>query len=303
MNDELKVRLLDKTELRIENIKLDNVNLTVTAEAVAEVLDLNREEVIVTDASNNHILFDILRQTLNAQQFYGKEKPLLEKLSKVPGIELMENTSIHSQGVLGLITLDEKTAQKTIKTTLEMKNTIKQIILKRAIVYTTGNEVKNKLIKDTNTPILLKILEVNGYKATEGKTLEDDEDLIAANIQESADSGYGLIILTGGVGAEEKDRTVEGVLKVVPNTYTPYIMKFEKGSGRHVKDGVKIAVGRKGLTTIIALPGPTEEAKLGLESVVNKITEQDIETIAEKIAETLRKRLEKINHRKPAHIS
>lgn len=291
----MKVRLLGKTELWIENIKLNNANLTFAAEAVAEVLNLKRDEVIVTDVRDNKIIIDILKSTMNIEQFAGKEKQLFEKLSRVPGIELTEGTSIHSQGVLGFIVLDGKTTNETIKKTLEMKRTIRQKILKRAKVFSTGSEVKNKLIEDTNTPSLLEILELNGYKVTAGRTLDDDDSIIAANIFDAINSGYGLVILTGGVGAEEKDRTVEGILRVDPNACTPYIMKFNKGSGRHIKDGVKIAVGKSGLTTIIALPGPTDEAKLGLEAVINNIGVQDKETLAAKIAETLRKRLEKIH--------
>ena len=42
--------LLEKTELRIENLGLQNVNLTDVANAVADTLEINRDEVLVIDA-------------------------------------------------------------------------------------------------------------------------------------------------------------------------------------------------------------------------------------------------------------
>ena len=40
---------------------------------------------------------------------------------------------------------------------------------------------------------------------------------------------------------------------------TPWIVKYEQGTGRHVKAGVRIGVGQYGLTTLINLPGPHDE--------------------------------------------
>ena len=42
----------------------------------------------------------------------------------------------------------------------------------------------------------------------------------------------------------------------------PYIVKYEKGSGRHVKDGVRIGVGQVGLSTLVSLPGPHDEVEM-----------------------------------------
>ena len=46
----MKWDLLEKTELRIEQIILDDANLTDIAAAVADELELRRDEVIVIDA-------------------------------------------------------------------------------------------------------------------------------------------------------------------------------------------------------------------------------------------------------------
>jgi molybdenum cofactor synthesis domain-containing protein len=155
------------------------------------------------------------------------------------------------------------------------------------------------MIKDTNTPMIAKRLEREGYKVTEGRILDDDEDYIASNVLDAISMGYGLIIITGGIGAEDKDKTVEGILKVDSHAATPYVVKYKIGTRRHVKEGVKIAVGRVGETIIIALPGPTEEVGLCLEVVIQGLSQGfNKYTLANQIADVLRKRLDKMKQTK-----
>ena len=75
--------------------------------------------------------------------------------------------------------------------------------------------------------------------------------------------GFGLIITTGGVGAESKDHSVEAVLKLDPHAITPWILKFTPDMKRHHKEAVRIAVGRVGICRIVSLPGPHAEVLLG----------------------------------------
>jgi hypothetical protein len=93
------------------------------------------------------------------------------------------------------------------------------------------------------------------------------------------------------VGAEEKDCTVEALQRVDPSAATPYILKFEVGTGRHAKDGVRIAVGEVGISRFVALPGPTREVQIGLERMLDALEKQFAkEEIAEHIASELRKK-------------
>jgi len=39
-------------------------------------------------------------------------------------------------------------------------------------------------------------------------------------------------------------------------------VRFEKGTGRHLKDGVRIAVGERNGCLLAALPGPHDEVRL-----------------------------------------
>ncbi len=288
----LEINLLGKTELRIDQVELKNVNLTELATLVANTLKLNPAEVLVVDVREDHITLDILKKTVYAEDIYGKEKVLLKRLSQLPGVGMTDKSSIHSQGILGLIALDEKEAKEVIERTKIIEQDMKQKILKRAIVFPTGFEVKKGMIKDTNTPMITERLLEEGYKVTKGPILEDDESQIVEYMTRAIGNGYGLIITTGGVGAEDKDKTVESILKVDQEAATSYIAKFEKGTGRHMKDGVKIAVGKVGNTTIVALPGPNDEAKIGLDVVIAALkSDLDKKEFANRLAEALRERL------------
>lgn len=290
--------MLGKTELRIEHVKLQSADLNEFASVVAEVLGLTGEEVIVTDVREDHVVVDILRREVYAENVYGKAKEMLQRLSKLQGVSISENTTIHSEGVLGFIALDEKEAEQVIEQTKKMGEEIKEKMVKRAIVFSTGFEVQNAAIKDNNTPMIAARLKKEGYSVTIGRTLDDDEQNIAMSISSSLDGGYGLIITTGGVGAENKDRTVEGILQLDPEAATPYVTMYHKGTGRHEKDGVRIAVGKVGYATIIALPGPNQEAKLGIEVAIEAIRANlNKNTIASNIAQALRENLKaKMEH-------
>jgi hypothetical protein len=70
---------------------------------------------------------------------------------------------------------------------------------------------------------------------------------------------------------------------------TPYICRFEIGTGRHVKDGIKIAVGKVHDTLIVALPGPNDEVKASLQILIDGLrTGQEKHVLAENIAIKLR---------------
>jgi molybdenum cofactor synthesis domain-containing protein len=153
--------------------------------------------------------------------------------------------------------------------------------------------VYNRQIEDTNSPLIKKGLEAEGYSVTVGSTLKDDELLIAGNLRQAIDNGYGLIITTGGVGAEDKDHTIEAVLALDPEAAAPYVCKFQKGTGRHHKDGVKIAVGHASEALIIALTGPNDEVKSSLDILIHGLKSNlGKEILAQELARNLSKMLQ-----------
>ena len=295
--------LLSKTELRIENILLENANLSDVAARVAHVLNLDRSEVLVVDYRNGAMTLDILNACLNAYHIVGKKDQLLTELKGLPGISVSEDTSIHSDGMLGWIAMDEEMAKQALRKSDRMVSEIMKNISKRVIVFSTGAEVADGHIEDTNTPAVMQRLTSEGYKVTRGQTLKDDKIFISAKLREAADhGGYGLIITTGGVGAEDKDHTVEAVSMIDPEAATPYICHFEVNSGRHVKDGVKIAVGQYNGTCIVTLPGPNDEVKASLDVLVEGLkAEQPKNILAENIAANLRGILRKKMTRHHVH--
>ena len=294
-----KFDLLRKTELKIEKIVLKNANLTEIAAHVAEILGLNRSEVLVVDYLNEVMTLDILNTCVNAYHIVGKRDQLLSTLNGIPGVYISEETSVQSDGMLGWIAMDEGSGKEALRQSEQMVSEILKNISKRVIVFSTGAEVAEGQIEDTNTPAIMECLESEGYKVTQGQTLKDDKLFITVKLREAADyGGYGLIITTGGVGAEEKDHTVEAVKALDSEAPTPYICHFKTGTGRHVKDGIKIAVGNYNDTLIVALPGPHDEVRASLNVLVDGLkARQDKHILAENIAVRLREILrEKISH-------
>ena len=160
------------------------------------------------------------------------------------------------------------------------------------IVFPTGTEVERGEIEDTNTPLIMGKFAAAGFSVDKGEILKDDVELFSRKLWRAAEKGYSVSITTGGVGAENKDHSVEAVLRLDPQACTPYIAKFQVGHGRHSKDGIRIAVGQLGLTTFIALPGPNDEVSVCIDTVVRGISEGwSKEILAGELARILRTRL------------
>jgi molybdenum cofactor synthesis domain-containing protein len=264
----MELELFEKTEIWIRPIQIQRVNLTVIGEKVAEVLNLKKSEVMVVDVREDLITLDIMKRAVNAQDIIGKKETLLHALGEIPGVSLTPETTIHSEGILGLIDIEDQKAARDLLGKMErMGQQISDHIKKRAIVFPSGFEVKKGFIQDTNSPYIKARLEKEGLHVTLGEVLEDDLELIVTALTKAIHEGFGLIITTGGVGAESKDRMVEALLELDPKASTPYTIRYEKGTGRHEKEGVRIGVAYVKPSFIIALPGPHEEVKIGIEVI------------------------------------
>jgi molybdenum cofactor synthesis domain-containing protein len=282
--------LLRKTELKIDDIHLSNANLSTIAASAADVLGLEHTEVLVVDYREGTLVLDIHNTCVDAYAIAGQQETLLRSLGSLPGVEITDKTSVSSDGMLGWIALDRGRTIEALKQGERMAADILRNVANRVIVFSSGAEVENREIEDTNIPTIMKCLTEEGFKVFRGEVLKDNRLSIAARIREAAETGgYGVIITTGGVGAEDKDQTVEAVREVDPNAATPYICHFKVGTGRHVKDGVRIAVGEYNGTIIISLPGPNDEVKASLEPIVRGLKAGvEKNDFAESIAENLR---------------
>ncbi|MBS6646252.1 MAG: hypothetical protein KH366_21965 [Clostridiaceae bacterium] len=265
------MNLLEKKELWIENIVTDHVDLNEVARNVAKVLGMEPENVLVVDVRPNHITLDILKETVDARQIAGKEKAILDTLKEVDGFSLTDRSVIHSNGVLGLIALEPEDVDEVLDNTYELGETVRKAFEKRVCIFPTGFEVQSGMIKDTNSPYIAEVLEKKGYDTVIKPPIADDCDEICKAIREAMDDGYSLIITTGGVGAEDKDFTVEAVTRLDPCAATPWLVKYQKGTGRHVKEGIRIAAGECGNAGIVSLPGPNDEVRIAMEVLISNL--------------------------------
>ncbi|EJM21078.1 MULTISPECIES: molybdopterin-binding protein [unclassified Pseudomonas] len=286
--------LLKKNELKFRPITLEGADLNLIAAAVAEVMQLELSEVLVTDYLDNVMTLDILRSTIYPHQILAKKAPLLAALASVPGVHITEQTGVFSEGMLGWIAANADDAAEALENAEIMTASIRERLSKRAMIFSTGAEVLKGEIKDTNSITIAEALREQGYTVQFGGTLRDDQELIAGSLRKAVFEGYSLLITTGGVGAESKDCTVEAVLDLDTHAATPYICTFTKGHGRHVKDGVRIAVGEFDDALIISLPGPNDEVRSSMPLVMEGLSlRPSKQQFAEKLAANLRDQLRK----------
>lgn len=264
----MEINLLEKTELRIDGIDTSGTNLTDLAAAVALVLDLPRDKVMVIDVRPPQVSLDILQHNLQAESFFGRERALLSAIAAVPGVTLAPDAEIHSAGILGAIGLSEAEATEALARSNALGAAIGSNHRARIRVFPTGFELQEGRIEDTNTPYLLKILEQAGFLPEAARPVADNRERLAEALARAAEE-CGLAVTTGGVGAEDKDFSVEAIESLDASAATPYLVHFEIGSGRHHKDGVRIAVGECKGCLLVALPGPHDEVRLAAPVLVN----------------------------------
>ncbi len=283
--------LLEKTTFWIEGIHLHEAHLGTIAAAAAAALGLQPEEVMVVDVQPNIVAFDILRREIPAESVAGQGGSLLRRLHAVPGVSLAADASVHSEGVLGLIALEPAAARAVVEQSALLGAAVADAVSRRACVFASGAELIAGNIEDTNSPYLIGALQEAGFKAEFGGIIEDHTSAAVTALEAALGKGFGLIITTGGVGAERKDHSVEAVLRLDPTAHTPWILKFTPDMRRHHKEGVRIAVGRSGICRIIALPGPHEEVRLGCRALLEGLHDGlEDGPLAEGIAAAIRQR-------------
>lgn len=290
------LNLLEKTELWVNEITLDGTNLTDLANAVAHAMGVQDGEVLVVDVRPRHITFDILARDIPQENILGKETAILDAIRAVPGVTLYPETYLHSNGILGQICAGVENEEAMLQQVAKITDDLRRNVSHRAIIFPTGFELQQGLIEDTNTPYLKSLLEQEGYKVTVGEIMADDLADIVDKLEDALNRGFGLIITTGGVGAEDKDHSVEGICAIDREAATPYIVKYQKGTGRHVKDGVRIGVGTEGLSMMISLPGPHDEVELAAPVLLTGLREQwSKETLANRLADVLAEKWKRKN--------
>jgi molybdenum cofactor synthesis domain-containing protein len=287
--------LLEKTTFWVEGAELQSANLDDAAAAAAEALGFDPGEIMVVDVQPGIIAFDVLKKNIPAESVAGNAEQLLRSLARVPGISLHPSAAVHSEGVLGLIALDPQAAREVISRSAEIGQAVADAVARRACVFASGSEVISGQIEDTNSPYLVETLTEAGFRAEFGGIIQDSVAATVSALEAALMRGFGLIITTGGVGAESKDHSVEAVLKLDAHAATPWILKFTPDMKRHHKEGVRIAVGRVGICRIVSLPGPHAEVRLGSRALIEGLKAGlGDAALAESIASVIRERW--LNH-------
>ena len=258
----MSLRLFNKREIFFRGLELSGANLDQIAAVVAKELALPEQEVLVVDARADLLTIDILNAEVEVERIAGRGPALLQALAQVPGVRVAAGAEIHSEGVLGLVNLPVEEAGSLPIALNEMGRQIRANVSRRAVVLPTGSEIINGHVRDTNTPFLVDLLGTEGFTVEAGPAIADDLHTAIGALTEAGFAGNGLVVTTGGTGAESKDCIIEAIQALDPAAATPYVVHYHRGQGRHAKDGVRVAVGCMELTIYVALTGPHREVRL-----------------------------------------
>lgn len=281
--------LLSKSELWVVGVRLADVDLTALARTAADVLGLAHDEVFVTDVRGNHVVFDVVAPSVDLDAIAGREEALLKALREFPGVTLAAGAAAHSHGVLGVIGAPAEQAAQIVDAAGRLDANLRAFVTRSVAVLSTGGEVARGEIEDTNLAAAEEMLGAAGYRVVGGGVAPDDEAVIAGRVRHLLEDGHGLILTTGGVGAEDKDRTIEALQRLAPDIATAVLATYPVGHGRHVKPHVRVACARLGESTLVALPGPTREVRAALPALVTALADGlPPSAVAEAIAEPIR---------------
>jgi molybdenum cofactor synthesis domain-containing protein len=265
------VQLLGKTEVWLRGVHLDDVDLPKLAQRTADVLALPRDRVFVTDVREGIVVLDVLLPRVSLEEVAGKQQALLEAVARLDGVTVDPGAEVHSEGVLGVIGAPPERVVRILSEANRIETQIRDYASRRVAVVATGAELIEGNVRDTNFEAAQEILGEAGFEVASSVAVGDDETRIAGLVARLAGDGFGLIVITGGVGAEDKDRTVEALERLDRGLSTAVLAHYKKGHGRHVKDCVRIAVATLGWTTVVALPGPTHEVCLALPVLAERL--------------------------------
>ena len=264
--------LYGKTELWVFGLDLTGARLPELAGAAAAVLRLPPAEVFVTDVRDGNVVFDVLAERIDLAAVAGRQQELLDALAAVDGVTVRPEASIHSYGVLGVLGAPRAEADGIVAAADRLADGLRAFVAKQVAVVSTGAEVVDGRVHDTNIEAIAGVMGSAGFSVLAGGTMPDDERAIAGRVARLIEEGHGLVITTGGVGAEDKDRTIEALELLDPDVATAVLATYEVGHGRHVKPHVRVAVARVGDGLVIALPGPTREVRAGIAAVCESLT-------------------------------
>lgn len=138
-------------------------------------------------------------------------------------------------------------------------------------VLTISDRCSKGLATDTAGPAVVALLQRAWPEArVETALVADDEDRIAAWLEEWAKEGAALILTAGGTGLSPRDRTPEATRRVMDRE-APGLAEAMRamGAARNAFSWLSRGVaGLKGNTLIVNLPGSERGAQESLEAIL-----------------------------------
>lgn len=166
------------------------------------------------------------------------------------------------------------------------------ILINKAVIIPTGNEILSGIVVDTNSPAIMQIILENYPKCeiTRLTPVMDKEREILKVIDKHVNNSNELVIIIGGSGGGHRyvDTLAEDY------THSALSRYLEDFSAREIygKNGhlwSKIVCGKKGSTIVINVPGPYVEAIAATKTLISCIKENitDKNVLCQNVAETV----------------
>ena len=135
----------------------------------------------------------------------------------------------------------------------------------RALVVTASNRAAAGVYEDKGGPLIADGLKRFGF-TVEGPRVVADGRPVEAALQAAVDSGYDVVVPTGGTGISPTDRTPEATRAVIEYE-VPGIAEAIRAFGREKVPTAALSRGLAGVagrTLIVNLPGSSGGVKDGL---------------------------------------
>jgi len=139
-------------------------------------------------------------------------------------------------------------------------------------VLTVSDRCSQGLMADTAGPAVAALLMPHWPEAQIWTgLLPDDEDAIAAKLEELCAQGAALVLTVGGTGLASRDRTPEATRRVIDRE-APGLAEAMRANGAARNPFAWLSrgvAGMRGSTLIVNLPGSKRGAEESLASIVN----------------------------------
>ncbi|MFD7697650.1 molybdenum cofactor biosynthesis protein B [Streptomyces sp. NPDC059805] len=135
----------------------------------------------------------------------------------------------------------------------------------RALVVTASNRAAAGVYEDRGGPLIADGLKRFGF-TVDGPRVVPDGDPVEAALRDGVESGYDVIVTTGGTGISPTDRTPEATSTVIDRE-VPGIAEAVRAYGRDKVPTAALSRGLAGVagrTLIVNLPGSSGGVKDGL---------------------------------------